>query len=258
MEDNYKYKENTLLHAIGFDLYKLDSIFKHGILSSDEAKKRNISIGRSFNGYNLDDTISFVRYIYINPSDLDSSYNRFIKNGISLIVEDVPFIYDYNERYIDHKDEVLVKDKVDVDKIKGISIPSKYLNSSLQDLPMFSLYSFNYINIKETCSNLINYCSTLGYKLTTEEKLEYNNLLYLLSISLEDRLRNRSDLEKEDIANEDKILLSEFISYIVNKTFSLLLNKEDVSLYDVVSYINSKSLNLPIYINYNIVDEKRR
>lgn len=39
MEDNYKYKENTLLHAIGFDLYKLDSIFKHGILSSDEAKK---------------------------------------------------------------------------------------------------------------------------------------------------------------------------------------------------------------------------
>lgn len=35
----YEYDENTLLHGIGFDLERLESILEHGILSKNAAER---------------------------------------------------------------------------------------------------------------------------------------------------------------------------------------------------------------------------
>ena len=42
------------------------------------------------------DNIYLVRYLYVSDDPL-SAYNMYIKNGISIIIEDVPFIYDKNK-----------------------------------------------------------------------------------------------------------------------------------------------------------------
>ena len=137
----YKYSDNTLIHSIGFNFARLESILKYGILSSKKAKEKNISFARNHSGYNLDDTISAVRYIYINPTDYTSSYCKYTTSGIGFILEDVPYIYDVSTRVINHSDEVLVEDNVDVSKIKAMLVPIEYRNTSLKDLNYLPLDS---------------------------------------------------------------------------------------------------------------------
>ena len=92
--DYYKFGENTLIHSVGFNLFKFSSILEHGILSEKAALRENVNMARNFDGYNFDEYISMIRYIYVD-NGVNSSYNRFAKKGISFIVEDVDFIYDF-------------------------------------------------------------------------------------------------------------------------------------------------------------------
>lgn len=254
--DYYKFGENTLIHSVGFNLSKFYSILKYGILSKEAALKENVNIARNFDGYNLDEFISMIRYIYVD-NGINSSYDRFAKKGVSFIVEDVDFVYNYNEEYINYSDEVLVKDKIDTSKIKCIMIPEDFAYYSLKDLPMINLKSKKFKNIKSNSDNLIEFANNMGYELSSLEKNMYDNILFSLSVSFKDFSNDRENKEKEEFCMEDKLYLAEFISSIVDKSFSKALGREDVTLYDAVSYLNSKSLNLPIYIN-KYMSSKRR
>ena len=253
----YNYNDNTLLHGIGFDLAKFDSICKHGLLSKNFALKSRIEMARVFSAYNGDDAISMVRYGYINKYDTNSAYNKFIKKGISFIVENQDFIYDVDKRVINSVDEVLVDDIISNDKFSGILFPEEYADYSLEDLPMFNLKSNHYRNINDTCNNLINFISSLGYKLSNEEVLEYKSLSYSLLSSLEvTKLDKDLSLIEENLIREDKIALAEFMSSVVNRAFCKKMNTDFVSLYDAVEYLNSNNLNLDIYVG-GVLKNKR-
>lgn len=254
--DYYKFSENTLIHSVGFNLFKFSSILEHGILSEKSALRENVNLARNFDGYNFDEYISMIRYIYVD-NGVNSSYNRFAKKGISFIVEDVDFIYDYNEEYINYNDEVLVKDKIDRSKIKCIMVPEEYAYSSLKDLPMINLRSYKYKNIKNNADNLIEFAKHMGYEITSLEKNIYENILFSLSVSLKDFLGDRENKEKDEVCLEDKLYLAEFVSGVVSKSFSVALGKDDVTLLEAINYLNGKSLNLPIYINRYMSSKKR-
>ena len=207
-------------------------------------------------GDNFDEYISMIRYIYVD-NGVNSFYNRFAKKGISFIVEDVDFIYDYNEQYINYNDEVLVKDKIDRSKIKCIMVLEEYTYSSLKDLPMINLRSYNYKNIKNNADNLIEFAKHMGYEITSLEKNIYENILFSLSVSLKDFLGDRENKEKDEVFLDDKLYLAEFVSGVVSKSLSVALGKDDVTLLEAINYLNGKSLNLPIYINKYMSSKKR-
>ena len=255
----YNYNENTLLHGIGFDLAKFDSISKHGLLSKKAAGNFGIDMARVFSAYNGDDTISMVRYGYINKYADNSAYNKFIKKGISFIVEDVDYIYDVDKRVINSVDEVLVEDSISIDKFNGILLPEEYAYASLEDLPMFNMKSNHYKNINDTCNNLIKFISSLGYTLSNEEKTLYKSLSYSLLSSLEVTKKDKelSSLEKE-LIREDKLALAEFMSSLVHKAFCKELNCDFVTLYDAVEYLNFNNLNLDIYVGGVLKNKRKR
>jgi len=138
--EKYEFGDNTLLHSIGFDIYKLNSILKTGIVSKNQAEKENILYAKNNFGYNFDDYISMIRYMYVNEEDETSAYKKYVEKGISFIVEDQNFIYNKDEMYFNHADEVFVKDKITIDNIKGIMVPEKFLNYEIKDLPMLHLH----------------------------------------------------------------------------------------------------------------------
>lgn len=64
----------------------------------DEEIKDKDSINKLIMDANKDN-IYLVRYLYVSDDSL-SAYNMYIKNGISIIIEDVPFIYDKIKNFL--------------------------------------------------------------------------------------------------------------------------------------------------------------
>ena len=184
---NYNFNDNTLLHSVMFNPFKLESILQNGIMSFNEASKSNFSFTRNTFGYNFDDYISMTRYMYVSFGDKNTSFYNYTLKGITLIVEDQDFIYNHKDMYFNYPDEVFVKDKVGKENIKGILLPLKYLDYLLEELPMFNLKSTSYVNIKHTCDDLINYLKTLNYDVNMPL---YNIYLNILKINKNDATKN--------------------------------------------------------------------
>ncbi len=240
----YNYGNDTLLHSVKFDFFKLESILKYGILSYNEALKRKIPYSRTYDGYNGGDYISLVRYIYVNRDDIEGSYDKHIINGISLIIESTPYVYNKEEIYINHADEVYVKDYIPTSNIVGINIPESYLDKPISSLPIIRLTTFNYSYIKKSCDNIINYLKSYGYEI---DVFFYNLLLT--------NLYNLNNLYKDDQREETKQAfremveqLQDFMAECYEEAFCNYFNKDEVSLREVVEYISHKYGNLPIYV----------
>lgn len=263
----YKYNDNTLIHAIGFNPMKLEGILKYGIITDSYAKRNNIAYSRNYN-FTLDNSmldkvnndskintmiesankenIYLVRSLYINDDPL-SAYNMYIKNGISFIIEDVSFIYDKNVELLKRSDEVVVKDYISKNNIKAIMIPEKYKDTKINKLDMLPKNILNYSLIKESTANLIKYLENYNYRIDLEEitcLLKDLKIAYLSVKSLDKSNPDYNDAKEDykDIINEINILLSEY----VYDCFSNILGRE-VTVLDMVEYINSK------YDNKNIV-----
>lgn len=254
---NYKYNDNTLLHSVGFNIFKLESIFENGILSFNEAKDKNINYARNYSGYNLNDTISCVRVSYINPNILNSSYHKHIVKDISLIIEDTKFIYNKNERIIHNVDEVLVENSIDKKNIKGLVIPSEYENTPLMELDYLTLDSTSYINIKTNCAFIFEYLRKYNHAIDLSIVNEYLNELFLTNnaIRVND---NKEDYDDLVINFKEVVLeLNDYLKKEIHKCFCKLLNKDDVTLIDAVEYLNNKYNKLNIYdIPYKIENIK--
>ena len=227
---NYNFNDNTLLHSVMFNPFKLESILQNGIMSFNEASKSNFSFTRNTFGYNFDDYISMTRYMYVSFGDKNTSFYNYTLKGITLIVEDQDFIYNHKDMYFNYPDEVFVKDKVDKENIKGILLPLKYLDYLLEELPMFNLKSTSYVNIKHTCDDLINYLKTLNY--------DVNMPLYNISMLLEEFM-------------ECKISLNEFIAKEVQNAFDKKFNKKITTLEEMATFIAEK-YNKKIYYIDNL------
>lgn len=242
---NYSFNDNTLLHCCGVNLASFVSIMENGIVSKKYASDKNISFSRNFDGSNLDDSISCVRCLYVNRDIPDSSYSLYVKKGISFIVEDVDFIYDKGERFIHRSDEVLVKDYIPVSKIKGIIIPEDFMNLGLDELSYIKENSTKYANIRGHIKSFKNFiCSLNGGK--EVEFDDFDRELYFINQSY----INSSDDDKLELKEEFKDVICDLnydIGNKLNDVFSNILGSENVTLGEVVKYLNSCYLNLPIY-----------
>lgn len=245
---NYNFNDNTLLHSVMFNPFKLESILQNGIMSFNEASKSNFSFTRNTFGYNFDDYISMTRYMYVSFGDKNTSFYNYTLKGITLIVEDQDFIYNHKDMYFNYPDEVFVKDKVDKENIKGILLPLKYLDYLLEELPMFNLKSTSYVNIKHTCDDLINYLKTLNYDVNMPLYNIYLNDLYQVVLKLQ-KDENNSMLLEEFM--ECKISLNEFIAKEVQNAFDKMFNKNFTTLEEMTTFIAEK-YNKKIYYIDNL------
>ena len=245
---NYNFNDNTLLHSVMFNPFKLESILQNGIMSFNEASKSNFSFTRNTFGYNFDDYISMTRYMYVSFGDKNTSFYNYTLKGITLIVEDQDFIYNHKDMYFNNPDEVFVKDKVDKENIKGILLPLKYLDYLLEELPMFNLKSTSYVNIKHTCDDLINYLKTLNYDVNMPLYNIYLNDLYQVILKLQ-KDENNSMLLEEFM--ECKISLNEFIAKEVQNAFDKKFNKNFTTLEEMATFIAEK-YNKKIYYIDNL------
>ena len=245
---NYNFNDNTLLHSVMFNPFKLESILQNGIMSFNEASKSNFSFTRNTFGYNFDDYISMTRYMYVSFGDKNTSFYNYILKGITLIVEDQDFIYNHKDMYFNYPDEVFVKDKVDKENVKGILLPLKYLDYLLEELPMFNLKSTSYVNIKHTCDDLINYLKTLNYDVNMPLYNIYLNDLYQVVLKLQ-KDENNSMLLEEFM--ECKISLNEFIAKEVQNAFDKKFNKKITTLEEMATFIAEK-YNKKIYYIDNL------
>lgn len=245
---NYNFNDNTLLHSVMFNPFRLESILQNGIMSFNEASKSNFSFTRNTFGYNFDDYISMTRYMYVSFGDKNTSFYNYTLKGITLIVEDQDFIYNHKDMYFNYPDEVFVKDKVDKENIKGILLPLKYLDYLLEELPMFNLKSTSYVNIKHTCDDLINYLKTLNYDVNMPLYNIYLNDLYQVVLKLQ-KDENNSMLLEEFM--ECKISLNEFIAKEVQNAFDKKFNKKITTLEEMATFIAEK-YNKKIYYIDNL------
>ena len=245
---NYNFNDNTLLHSVMFNPFKLESILQNGIMSFNEASKSNFSFTRNTFGYNFDDYISMTRYMYVSFGDKNTSFYNYTLKGITLIVEDQDFIYNHKDMYFNYPDEVFVKDKVGKENIKGILLPLKYLDYLLEELPMFNLKSTSYVNIKHTCDDLINYLKTLNYDVNMPLYNIYLNDLYQVVLKLQ-KDENNSMLLEEFM--ECKISLNEFIAKEVQNAFDKKFNKKITTLEEMATFIAEK-YNKKIYYIDNL------
>ena len=240
----YKYNDNTLLHGVGANFTVIESILENGIASEKYGKEHNINVNRNYLGYNLDDAISCIRYLYINPDINDSAYNKYIPNGVSFIIENTPFIYDKNERLYHRYDEVLVKDFIPKENIKGINIPSSLKKEKLENLEYIREDSTSFVNIKHVADEIKNYIMS-----KTDMYVDYSDY-YLRLYNLNIEYNNATDIRKKEIKKEFKESIKD-LNYIIGldfeECFSILLSKDEITAYDVLKYINDKTLKLPIY-----------
>ena len=248
----YKYNDDTLLHGAGVNFCVIDSILRNGISSEKYGKTHGIKVNRNYIGSNLDDTISCVRYLYVNPDIEDSAYNRYISKGVSFIIEDTLFIYDKSERIIHRSDEVLVKDFIPKGNIKGINIPSSMKDESLESLEYIKEDSTSYVNIKHIADEIRNYIVS-----KSNLYVDYN-YYYLRLYNLNNEYNSATDIRKKEIREEFSETIKD-LNYMIGLNykdfFSSILNKDEVSLYDAVKYINDNTLKLPIY---NIENKRAR
>lgn len=241
----YKYSENTLIHSPGVDFAAIDSIMKNGIMSLEYASKHGVDVNRNYYGSNLNDTISCIRYLYVNSDMKDSAYSKYVPNGVSFLIEDVPFIYDKNERIIHRSDEVLVEDFIPKEKITGILVPENLTNVGLEDMSYIMEDSSSYVLIKHKVDNIKSYILNLS-----GDVCNYDDFIQELYYLNEESNNDNSDLQRDEIISEFRDVISDLnyeIGLNFHTCFSKVLGKSDINILDIIKYMNSKTLNLPIY-----------
>lgn len=253
---NYKFNDDTLIHGISFNPMKLEGILKYGIVSENYARSNNIPYSKNYN-FTIDedikdkdsinklimdankDNIYLVRYLYVSDDPL-SAYNMYIKNGISIIIEDVPFIYDKNKELLKRSDEVVVKENISPLNITGIMIPEDYKDKPLNEVMMLPKNILNYNLIKSSAIELVNYLQSNNYEVNITE------LSYLLKdLGIANKSVNslsKDNIDYNDALNDYKDIINDinyFLSENVYNYFSSVLGKSATVL-DMVEFINNK------------------
>jgi len=275
---DYNYKDDTLLHSVGFNLQRFESILKYGIVSKNYASKDGIDYAKNYaiNNQN-NDYISLVRVGDINLDNYETSYWIHTKIGINFIVEDVNYVSDRKELFIHRIDEVLVKDNISIDKIKGIAIPLEYQNKILND-DSFGIIPLDVTTYKFVYDITVNYLSFLK---SHYPKLKLDNILFELKTvyfneiyytnnaikMLEENAKRTFDNSKilEYVAEKNELMqnyreilkdLNEFLNSLTYTVFSKILDKEP-TLIDVINYLSNNQFMI-YQIPYDYQKEHKR
>ena len=256
------YDKQICYHSVGFDLFKVISVLKHGVLSYYRAYKDKVKISRNFNGNNADFWISVVD---ADPNlKRRDAYQVYVKNAISFMCyvdHMIPGIQRArdNGSYLpripeDYPDEKFVFDKIPVEHIQFISIPREYMNASIMEL-QYLFCNSKYETVKNSVYNYLNeiesFCDIKINRKDFDEvldafrevQLEYNNT------------ENHSDEDKKKYHQKlihMKDQLNVYLQQMMQTAFSELMRRpasETITLADVMRYILHRN-----NIEYSIID----
>lgn len=244
----YEYKEDTLLHSIGFNLQRFVSVLNYGIVSKNKAKELGLSFSKNYhiNGQD-DDYISMLKVGLIDPGEEISAYKLHTIFGISFIVEDVPYVDDKERYFIHRPDEVLVKDEISTNFIKGIAIPLMYQNTRLKNIVIIPPDITNYNNVKITAVNYYNFLNSYGHAIDMTEFASYlNELLFIHMDYSSVKEIDADEFELEQLKMEFQASLSDLNEFLALQTeicFSKILG-ENITLNDVVKYLSREKYEI--------------
>lgn len=209
-----------------------------------QADSIGVALTKNYFGYNFDDKISMTRPLYSNSEDPTSILYTWVPKSISIIVENQGFMYDRNDAYYNHSDEVFVQDIVPTNNFVGLMIPEEYQDYRISDLLMIPVKSTSYHNIKGTCDELINYLNSMNHEV---DKDEYKELLRELHLTITELNIDRENTELQEDFLDIKIAINEFVASEAQIAFDKILNKKGSTLIDMINFINDKTLGLPFY-----------
>lgn len=262
------FNDDTLLHAIGFNLMRFEGILKHGIVSYNYAKEHHIPYSKNYNftldkktierkhlGNEINTTLTnanfqniyLVRMLYVSDDSL-SAYNLYVTRGISFIIENVPFISDKTKEFIKRSDEVIVKNYIPLTNIKGIIIPDNFYNVPLNEVGILSSNMMNYDYVVDNVKNYISYLEGYGYQIDIDEVSYLLKDFKTAATSL--RTLDKQNEDYQDALNDYKDIINDFNELLANETYKCFTKLLGVpaTVGNTVEYINKK------YHNYQIIN----
>jgi len=246
-------KKGICFHSISFDFFKLDSILKYGILSSNEVKNKNLDIPKNFNGGNSNNWISVVDASLIKYNY--TGFQNFTKHGISFfcnvpeMINSVENCYKsqaicnglpYNKS--NHLDEKYVYKNIPVQNIIAIIIPNNYINIDIKTLT----YLYNSLDFDLFIKRIKYYIqkfkeediSIFDTNYYTKDKFE--NTLTCYEIEIKKFIFSEKTKDSELILKTKlDVLLKQLNSYIqnaMNRYYQKVLDRDLVTVLDVTQY----------------------
>ena len=230
-------------HSTDFDITRIYSILKYGILSSNQIKEKNISYyHRNYiNASCKEDYVSvshfprtFWQYYRLQNELYDNSSNKitFVLNG-RINAEDKKF---YNNKY-KYTNERHVKDGILLNDIIGILIREVDCNKSIDKILVFKEHS-DFEGLIKRYFDIIDFFKEVhNYKINIDS-------LYCLS----------GKLIKAKVYNEDyKVILeeiNEFMKRAIESAYKNILNIDNPTLKNILMLYSN---NIPIYVQKCII-----
>lgn len=248
----YNYQEQTLLRGIGFNLQRFVGILEHGIVSKNYADELGLTFSKNYSlVFQDNDFISLICLGLVNPEDKGGAFAVYAQNGINFIVEGLPFENDPSKVYLHRLDEVLVKNFIPLENIKGIAIKKEYLDMYLFDLNVIPPNITKYKYICDIVYNYIEFLISFDYTPNKEDILEYLREIYLINKAL---YNNKNKEEEEELISDYHETLKELNEYLSEATFicfSRILG-EKATLGKTITYLSQNRLPM-----YDLPYEKR-
>ncbi len=242
----YDYNSDTLLHSVGFNLQRLESILSNGILSYNKAKEKGIDFTKNYSLKETnDDYISLVRVGDIKEDDNLSAYNIHTTYGINLIVEDTSFEDDPFKFYLHRPDEVLVKDEIPLNNIKGLAILKDYQDNYLFNLPVIPYDITSYAYLVSIVDDYSKFLAKYNYVINKDELKEYIREIYLINKALF-KLDIYNFVDREELIKDYQETLRELNEFLGEETylcFSDLLG-ERATLKNTINYLSHNKFSI--------------
>lgn len=247
--------EETCLHGVGTDFFKLDSILDNGILSAYAQLKENIKSPRNFYGSNKELWISVVDGKMISRNG--KAYNKYIKNNISLFcfVPRLKCEGDYlgNQADVNNKkeydDEKYAFERIGLDQIYALIVPNNIKKEKVKNL--------KYLNCATKYDIIIDKIRYYKEKMKEDgfTKLDESRIALLLekfynvmyNFEVQDERKQQNTLQNYlDALDMIKYKINEEIQEWFNDYYTFVLEKSEPTVEDAIKYTLSKHTNLEL------------
>ena len=233
----HKHKASCL-HSIGKNIFRLNSVLEHGLLSYSRFSQLDPSFQRNFDGGNSDKWISVV------PSDklsYDSGASKeFLSHGIVIMFDETDLYYpddrittSYAKSYglpytknSGYSDEQYAFGFIPKEKILGIRLDPKFAKQNLFGLDHYVYDSFNYdlfernvisyleikdfINNERDITKRAENASLMAQDIFAEEMMKISHLINLfIGEKLSEYYRKKLDLSEDAVITMESAVLYE-------------------------------------------------
>lgn len=239
------------LHSIGKNIFRLNSVLEHGLLSYSRFSQLDSTFQRNFDGGNCDKWISVVPTNRVSRNE--GASKEFLKRGIVFVFDKTELYYpddkvtsSYARSYglpytknSGYSDEQYAFDFIPKDKIIGISLDKEFASKALTELDHYVYDSFNYELFEK---NVKSYLIKLG--LLVNGRIP-NELISLLSEykRIDEEASEDINLLKQDIYADklEKISckINKYIANQISEYYRKKLNLREgskVTIQDAVLY----------------------